>query len=146
MSEREPVARWLYQWRHHREWDGETDLRGIELCREQADELLTLLQPGEPVDPYEGIKQHVFGDGYHCVDCGTNVNDAVDQYCNPKWLPGYPKADLAPPEPSRERMLLQRVVAYFEDTSHREAWGPMVEEIKALLGGTDGATRERRHR
>jgi hypothetical protein len=49
-------------------------------------------QEREALDPYEGIKQHNFGDGYHCLDCGTTVDDAPDQFCKPKYLPGYPKA------------------------------------------------------
>jgi hypothetical protein len=69
-------------------------------------ELLALLD-GEPVgDPYEGIKQHNFGGNYRCLDCGTTVDDAPDQFCKPKYLPGYPKT--TSPQPSREREALER--------------------------------------
>lgn len=41
---KERVARWLYEWRHHKEWVPEDgDNRGIELCRENAEHLLAVI-------------------------------------------------------------------------------------------------------
>lgn len=47
----------------------------------------TIEKRTEKKEDQRKIKQHIFGEGYRCVDCGTNANDAPDQYCNPKYEP-----------------------------------------------------------
>ena len=63
------AAKWLYEWRHHVEYDpNDGDYRGIELCRESATELLALLDAERPVVAWE----HEYECGHFDVEAGKD--------------------------------------------------------------------------
>ncbi len=76
-------------------------------------------------DEKQKLKQHDFGDGNHCVDCGTTSDDSPDQYCVPKY-------EILPEDEKREAEIVLRPNgtlrppdALKEQVEKALAWGEM---------------------